>query len=159
MTSYHFMYVMTPTMFMTSYPLYMMSHTLCVWHYTIYIWLETHSICHHFHCICHHTHSVEDITPTTLDITGGMCLPSCALSMIPYPPFKTRALSIYDITCPLLMTSYALYMTCHLLCMISRSLYVWHHTMPVSLTSHTLCVWHIHFTCHHRQCYDNTTIV
>ena len=51
------------------------------------------------------------------------------------------------------MTSHALYMTCHLLCMISHSLYVWHHTMPASLTSHTHCLWHIHFI------YDNTTIV
>ena len=65
--------------------------------------------------------------------------------MTPYPPFKTTTLSVYDITCPLLMTSHALYMTCHLLCMISHSLYVLHHTMPVSLTRHTLCLWHILF--------------
>ena len=80
-------------------------------------------------------------------------MPSCALYMTPCPPFNTT-LSIYDITCPLLMTSLALYMTCHLLCMISHSLYAWHHTMPVSLTSHTLCLWHIHFIWHHTQCYD-----
>ena len=76
-------------------------------------------------------------------------MPSCRLYMTPYPPLKTTTLSIYDITCPLLMSSGALYMTCHLLCMISLSLYVWLHTMPVSLTSHTLCLWHIHFIWHH----------
>ena len=42
------------------------------------------------------------------------------------------------------MISHALYMKCHLLCMISHSLYVWHHTMPVALTSHSLSLWHIH---------------
>ena len=51
-------------------------------------------------------------------------MPSCALYMTPYPPFKAATLSIYDITCPLLMTSHALYMKCLLLCMISHSLYV-----------------------------------
>ena len=66
-----------------------------------------------------------------------------------YPPFKKTTLSIYDITCPLLMTSHALYMTYHLLFMISHSLYVWHHTVPVSLTSHTVCLWHTHFIWHH----------
>ena len=82
-------------------------------------------------------------------------MPSCALYMTTYPPFKTTTLSIYDITCPLLKTWHTLYMTCYLLCMISRSPYVWHHTMPVSLTSHTLCLWHIHLIQHHTQCYDN----
>ena len=137
MTLYHCLYVMAPTRFMTSYPLYMMSHTLCVWQHKLYIWLETHSICHHIHCICHHTHSVEDIT-------GVICMPSCALYMTPYPAFKTTTLSVYDITCPLLMISHALYMTCHLLCIIWYSLYVWHHPMPVSLTFHTIFDWWYH---------------
>ena len=81
-------------------------------------------------------------------------MPSCALYMTPYPPFKTTTLSIYDITCPLLITSHALYMACHHLCVISHSRHVWHHTMPVSLTSHTLCLWHIHFIWGHTQCCD-----
>ena len=69
-------------------------------------------------------------------------MPSCTLYMTPYPPFKTTNLSIYGITCPLLMTSHARYMTCHLLSMISHSLYVWHHTMPY-LWHHTLDVYDI----------------
>ena len=71
----------------------------------------------------------------------------------------TTTLSIYDITCTVFVTSHGLYMAYYLLCMISHSLYVWHHTIPVSLTSHILCLWHIHFIWHHTQCYDNTTIV
>ena len=141
---------------MTSYPLYMMSPTLCVWLHKLYICLETRYNCHHTRCICHHTHlSVEDITPTMWDIRGGICMPSYALHMASYPHFMT-VLSIYEIKCTVLMTSNALYMTCHLLCIISHSLHVWHHTMPVSMTSHTLCLWHIHFIWHHTQCYDNT---
>ena len=67
-------------------------------------------------------------------------MPSFTLYMSPYPHFKTTTLSIYDNTCPLLMTSHALYMTSHLLCMISHSLYVWHHTMTY-LWYHTLYVY------------------
>ena len=86
-------------------------------------------------------------------------MPSCALYMTSYPHFMKTTLSIYDITCTVFMTSHALYMAYHLLCMISHSVYVWDHTMPVSLTTHTLCLWYIHFIWHHTQCYDNTMIV
>ena len=34
--------------------------------------------------------------------------------------------------------SHALYMTCHILCIISHSLYVWYHTVTVSMTSHSM---------------------
>ena len=159
MTSYHCVYIMANTMSMTSFPLYMMSHTLCVRKHKLYIWLETHSICHHIYCICHDTHSFEPITPTMQDITGGICMPSYALSMTSYPHFMSTILSIYDITCTVFMTSHALYMTCHLLCVISHSLYVWLLTMTVSMTKHTLHLWHISFIWHHTQRYDNPNIV
>ena len=68
-------------------------------------------------------------------------------------------LSIYDITCTVLSTSHVLYMICHLLCVISHSGYVWLLTMTISMTSHTLCLWHIYFIWHDTQCHDNTTIV
>ena len=40
-------------------------------------------------------------------------MPSFALYMTPYPPFKTSTLSIYDITKTAFMTSDLLYMTSH----------------------------------------------
>ena len=124
------LYLIWNPFYLPTYPLYMSTHPLCRRHHTNYV---RYHRCHMYDIIC----TVHDT----------------------YPPCKTTTLSPYDITSPLLMTSHALYMTCHLLFMISHSLYVWHPTMPVSLTSHTLCLWHIHFIWHHTQCYHNTTIV
>ena len=124
-------------MLMTSYPIYMMSHTLCVWQQKLYIWLETilsaiRPTVYVITPLCrrHHTSYVS--------ITGGICMPSCALHMTPYPPFKRTTLSIYDLTCPLLMTKHALYIV-HVIscvwyhinytCDITQCLYLWHHTL------------------------------
>ena len=90
--------------------------------------------------LCNFTATMSDITPTVsvsshimyqyyqtqymYDITATMCMASYALYITSYPNFLTTILSIYDITCTVFMTAHALYMTCHLLCMISRSLYV-----------------------------------
>ena len=148
-------------------------HPLCLWDHIPYIWCHTHcvydkpsSISDLKYILYAITSTVYVITPTLSEtshqlckITGGISKPSCTIYMTQYPHFKTKTLRIYDVTCPLLIKSHALYMTGHLLCMISHSLYVWHHTMPVSLTSHTLLLWHIHFMWHHTQCYENTTIV
>ena len=69
-------------------------------------------------------------------------MPSYALYRTSYPHFMTTILSIYDITCTVFMTSHAIYMTCHLLCVISYSLYVWLLTMTV-LCHHTLYIYDI----------------
>ena len=71
----------------------------------------------------------------------------------------TTTLTIYDITCTILITSHALYMTSHLLCIMSHSLCVLHHTVTLSMTSNNICLWHIHLLWHHAQCYDHTAIV
>ena len=71
----------------------------------------------------------------------------------------TTALSIYDIICTIFITSHTLYMTSHLLCMMSNSLCVLHDTMSISMTSNTICLWHIHFIWHHTHFYDNTKFV
>ena len=71
----------------------------------------------------------------------------------------TTTLTIYDISCTLFITSHTLYMTSHILFMMSHSLCVLHHTVTLSMTSNPICLWHIHFICHHAQCYDHTAIV
>ena len=38
----------------------------------------------------------------------------------------------------------------HYVCYITQWLYLWHQT---------LCLWHIHLTWHHAQCYDHISIV
>ena len=133
----------------------MMWHPLGLWHLIHYIWCHPHCVYDYTSSISVLKHvitaitpavyvitpilSVKNITPTMWDITGGICMPSYALQMTSYPYFMT-ILRTDDITCTVFMASNALYMTCHLLCIISHSLYVWHRTMPVSLTSHTLCL-------------------
>ena len=85
---------------------------------------------------------------------------------------------MYAITASICMTPYAPHMTSHPLFMkthhfiydvkstmsnISSSLSDLtsdrHHTIPVSLKSHTLSLRHIHNIWHHTQCYDNTPIM
>ena len=86
-------------------------------------------------------------------------MPSYALYMTSHPHFMKTTLTIYDITCTIFITSHALYMTSYLCCMMSHSLCVLHHTMTLTMTSNTICLWHIHLIWHHAQCYDHTTIV
>ena len=71
-------------------------------------------VCHHMHYTWHHIHTLW-LQPTT----------------------------IYDITCTIFITSHALYMTSHLLCVMTHLLWVLRHTMTLSVTSNTLCLWHI----------------
>ena len=136
-----------------------MSHTLCVWQHMLYIWLETHFIYHHIYCICHHTHSVEDITPTKWDSTGDKRMPLCALYMTPYPPFRTATLSIYDITCPLLMTSHALYMTSSTVYGIPFTICVISHNACISDITHPMFMTYPLYMESHRVFWEHNYCV
>ena len=88
-----------------------------------------------------------------------MCMPLYALYMTSYPHFMTTTLTIYDITCTIFIILHALYMTSHLVCMMSHSLCVLYHTMTLSMTSNSICLWHIPLIWHHAQYCDRTAIV
>ena len=135
--------------------IYDVTHTVCMTTQALYLsWNQLYLLWHTLHmssqplCRRHHTNYIRHHR-------WHMC--AIILYMTSYTRFMTRNLSIYDITCTLFMTSHALYMTCP--CMISNSLYVLHHRVTLYVTSHTLCLWHIHFIWHHTQCYENKTIM
>ena len=71
-------------------------------------------------------------------------MPSCALYMTPYPPFKRATLSIYDITCTIYGMSSTLYditltacVTSHNACIsdITHSMFM---RYPLYMGSHTV---------------------
>ena len=85
-------------------------------------------------------------------------MPSFELYRTWYPHFMIT-FTINDITCTIFIPSHAIYMTTHLLCMMSLSLYVLHHTMTLSMASNTICLCYIHLRWHQTQCYDHKIIV
>ena len=117
---------------MPSLPLHMSSNTLCRRHHTNCVRVHR---CHMYAAIC-----------TTPDIISTL------YENKPYYLWHHMH-SIHDIT----RTIYD--RTCHLLCMISHSLNMRHHTMALSMTSHTLCLWHVHIIWQPTQCHNNTAIV
>ena len=140
-----------------------MSHTLCVWKHKLYIWLETHSICHHIYT-CNDIHSFEPITPTMQDITGGICMPSYALSMTSYPHFMATVFSICDITCTIYDMSFTGCYITFTICVTSHNdcFYDMTHSTFMKyllyMASHTAlwqpkhCVLHNHYVWYHTHC-------
>ena len=163
MTSLPYMYDITPSIFMTSYPIYLMSHIMLSWQHKDSTLHLTHNIWHHSHCICVITqmtdtcewmyHCIDDITTCMEVITLGTHMTSYILYLTSNSHFMTSMISFYDITTTAFMTSDLLYMTSHPWFMTSHPLYLWHHShyicnitltmvvnsYPLYLTSNTLC--------------------
>ena len=149
-------------------------HPLCLWHRIHYIWCHTR-------CVYDNTSSVSDLKPILSGITSTVYVITPTLLKTSHQPCNSSQVAYVchhvHFTWPhiqtlwqqalVFMTSHALdswyhmhyiwHIICcvwyhfHYMCDITQCLYLW--------TSHTLCLWNIHFIWHHTQCYDNTTIV
>ena len=152
-TSHPYMYDITPSIFMTSYPIYMVSPILLSWQHNDYTCHLTHYIWHHRHCICvvnllyrwhhnkygnHHSWHTYDIMNTQHDITFTLYDINPHHLWHHNHSFHEIRSPIYDIRSRF---------------MASHPLYLWHHshstwnikpTMvvnshPLYLRSNTLC--------------------
>ena len=119
------------------------------------LYTTTYSLCfyHHSNCTCvSHPHFPWYHTLCIYDIAPNICLTSDILCKFSHPQFMTSSHIIYDITCPVFMSSLPRYLTLYPqnLCPHNPSKYdLW---TTVCMTSHPLYIWHlIHHTYRHIQ--------
>ena len=143
MTSHPYMYDITPSIFMTSYPIYMISHIMLSWQHNIYTWHLTHYIRHHSHCICvitQMTHTSVSMYRCHHNKYGSHHIWSPMTSYTPHSNFMTSMISFYDITTTAFMTSDLLCMTSHPWFMTSPPLFLWHHSHYICNITPTMVV-------------------
>ena len=151
-----------------------MNHIHCIWHYC------TESVSSHPHFQRYNTLCMYDITPT-------LCIISYTLYKAPRPHFMPSHQIIYEITCPMFMTSLTLYLQWHppylcnhndsmnglriTVCMTSHPLYVGHLMHSTQCHIHSVCLHTIVVTSlqqlhsgHHtpyiwHHTHDNTNVI
>ena len=132
LTTHHCFYVMAQSLFMTSYILYIIydvTPTVCMTNPALYLTRNTLKLTSlplhmssHILFWRHHTYSVRYHWCHMYAING--------LYRTWYPHFMTT-FTINDITCTVFIPWQTLYMTSHLLCMMSHSLFVTSHNDPI----------------------------
>ena len=123
--------------------IYDVTHTVCMTTQALYLtWnplkLPSHPLCMSLHPLCRR-YLTSCVRPHRWHMYAIICVIHDIIS------------TLYDYShyylwhhSTIFFTSHTLYMTSHLLCVMSHSLWVLHHTISLSVSSNTLCLWHIH---------------
>ena len=153
MTSYPYMYDITPSVFMTSYPIYMVSPILLSWQHNNYT-------CHLTHYIWHHRDCIYVITPA-VSMTSHQVWKSSHLAYIWYHDHSTwhhihtlwHESSSFMTSQPLHSWHEIFYIWCHFYGPWHLIPYKCDIIATLSETSHPLCLWiHIHYIWHETYC-------
>ena len=146
-------------------------HTLCLWHHMHYIW-------HHPYCFYDYQSSISDlktvktsISSTLYVITASLSNPSHLLCKTSQEAYVCHHMHYTWHNIHTLWQQPLLFMTSQALYSLHHTHYIWHLIYSVwchihyvcsshndSMSSNTICLWHIHLIWHHAQCYDHTTL-